>query len=123
MGFKYFLLVAAGGACGSLLRAFVSLWLKNFQPWPTLAVNLAGAFLIGLFVKYSENSSSEDSFRAFWIVGLCGGFTTFSAFGLDVFNFIKTGDWSHGLLYLSFNVLGTLLAIFIGFRVYSLLAP
>ena len=119
MGIKFFLLVAAGGALGSVFRALVGLLMKPFPTWSTLVVNLLGAFLIGLLIKLSENSTNSESFRAFWIVGICGGFTTFSTFGLDVMNFIKTGQWANGFIYMSLNMLGTLLAIFLGSRIYS----
>ncbi len=119
MGIKFFLLVAAGGSCGSVLRAFVGFLMKSYLPWPTLVVNLLGAFLIGFLVRFCENSTNEETFRAFWIIGICGGFTTFSTFGMDVMNFIKSGQWTQGFIYLSLNVFGTLLAIFLGFRLYS----
>ncbi len=123
MGIKFFLLVAAGGSCGSVLRALVGILMKSFLPWPTLVVNLGGAFLIGLLVKFSENSANAESFRAFWIIGLCGGFTTFSTFGMDMVNFIKTGHWTGGLIYMSLNFFGTLLAIYLGFKAFSLISP
>ena len=122
MGIKFLLLVAAGGSCGSVLRAVVGILMKSYLPWPTLVVNLLGAFLIGLLVRFSESSASAESFRAFWIVGLCGGFTTFSTFGMDMVNFIKTGHWTNGIIYLSLNFFGTLLAIVIGFRTFSLIS-
>jgi fluoride exporter len=122
MGIKFLLLVAVGGSCGSVLRALVGILMKSYLPWPTLVVNLLGAFLIGLLVKFSESSANAESFRAFWIIGLCGGFTTFSTFGMDMVNFIKTGHWTNGLIYLSLNFFGTLLAIFIGFRTFSLIS-
>ena len=122
MGIKFLLLVAAGGSCGSVLRAVVGILMKSYLPWPTLVVNLLGAFLIGLLVRFSESSASAESFRAFWIVGLCGGFTTFSAFGMDMVDFIKTGHWTNGIMYLSLNFFGTLLAIVIGFRAFSLIS-
>ena len=122
MGIKFLLLVAAGGSCGSVLRAVVGILMKSYLPWPTLLVNLLGAFLIGLLVRFSESSASAESFRAFWIVGLCGGFTTFSAFGMDMVDFIKTGHWTNGIIYLSLNFFGTLLAIVIGFRAFSLIS-
>ena len=122
MAIKFLLLVAAGGSCGSVLRAVVGILMKSYLPWPTLVVNLLGAFLIGLLVKFSESSANAESFRAFWIIGLCGGFTTFSTFGMDMVNFIKTGHWTNGLIYLSLNFFGTLLAIFIGFRTFSLIS-
>ena len=122
MAIKFLLLVAAGGSCGSVLRAVVGILMKSYLPWPTLVVNLLGAFLIGLLVKFSESSANAESFRAFWIIGLCGGFTTFSTFGMDMVNFIKTGHWTNGLIYLSLNFFGTLLAIYIGFRTFSLIS-
>jgi fluoride exporter len=122
MGIKFLLLVAAGGSCGSVLRAVVGVLMKSYLPWPTLVVNLLGAFLIGLLVRFSESSANAESFRAFWIIGLCGGFTTFSTFGMDMVNFIKTGHWTNGLIYLSLNFFGTLLAIVIGFRAFSLIS-
>ena len=121
MGIKFLLLVAAGGSCGSVLRAVVGVLMKSYLPWPTLVVNLLGAFLIGLLVRFSESSANAESFRAFWIIGLCGGFTTFSTFGMDMVNFIKTGHWTNGLIYMSLNFFGTLLAIFVGFRTFSLI--
>ena len=122
MGIKFLLLVAAGGSCGSVLRAVVGVLMKSYLPWPTLVVNLLGAFLIGLLVRFSESSANAESFRAFWIIGLCGGFTTFSTFGMDMVNFIKTGHWTNGLIYMSLNFFGTLLAIFVGFRTFSLIS-
>jgi fluoride exporter len=122
MGIKFLLWVAAGGACGSVLRAVVGILMKSFLPWPTLVVNLLGAFLIGLLVKFWEGAGSDESFRAFWIIGLCGGFTTFSTFGMDLVDFLKSGHWTSGLIYLALNFFGTLLAIFIGFRTFSLIS-
>ena len=123
MGIKFFLLVAAGGSCGSVLRAGVGVLMKSFPPWPTLVVNLLGAFLIGLLARVSEISANTESFRAFWIIGLCGGFTTFSTFGMDLTNLIKNGHWVTGVLYLSLNFFGTLFAIYLGFRAFSLISP
>jgi len=120
MGLNFFLLVASGGACGSVLRAAVGLMMKSFLPWPTLMVNVLGAFLIGFLVKFAENSTTPDSFKAFWVVGLCGGFTTFSAFGMDLIRLIEEGQWTTGFLYLGLNLFGTVFAIFLGFRVFSL---
>ncbi len=83
-------------------------------------VNVLGAFLIGFLVKFAENSTTPDSFKAFWVVGLCGGFTTFSAFGMDLIRLIEEGQWTTGFLYLGLNLFGTVFAIFLGFRVFSL---
>lgn len=119
MDWKFFLLVAVGGGIGSSLRALVGYFFSGLLPWPTLIVNLLGAFLIGICVKHWQQGAEQDLFRAFWILGICGGFTTFSAFGLDAINLFKTSHWFHGIFYISMNLFGTFLAIFAGFRLYS----
>lgn len=120
MDWKFLLLVASGGAIGSSIRAIFSILCRAWLPWPTLVVNLIGAFLIGICIKHWEQNSEPEFFRAFWIVGICGGFTTFSTFGLDALNFIKSAQWFHAFIYVGSNLLGTFLAIYLGFRFYAL---
>ena len=120
MDWKFFLLVAGGGAVGSFLRALLGYVLRLWLPWPTLLVNILGAFLIGFCLKHWEQNGESEIFRAFWIVGICGGFTTFSTFGLDALNFIKSAQWFHAFIYVGSNLLGTFLAIYLGFRFYAL---
>ena len=122
MDWKFFLLVAGGGAIGSILRASLGI-LRSWLPWPTLLVNILGAFLIGLCMKHWEHNGESELFRAFWIVGICGGFTTFSTFGLDALNFIKSAQWFNATAYISLNFFGTLLFILIGFRFYAWINP
>ncbi|MBI0432740.1 CrcB family protein [Roseomonas sp. KE0001] len=82
-------LVALGGAAGSLLRYAAGIWFARwfgvFLPWGTLAVNVAGSAVIGLLggLMLAGVHLSPES-RALVITGLLGGFTTFSAFSLDV---------------------------------------
>ena len=121
MGAFDFLLVAIGGALGSLLRGIISYFLISFSPWPTLAVNLIGAFFIGVLVKLMENSTSPDYFRALWIIGACGGFTTFSTFGMEMMEFIKASQWTMCLIYVTLSVVGSLFAIFGAFRLLAFL--
>ena len=123
MGAFDFLLVAIGGALGSLLRGLISYFLISFSPWPTLAVNLTGAFFIGVLVKLMENSTTPDYFRAFWIIGVCGGFTTFSTFGMEMMEFIKASQWTWCLIYVTLNVVGSICAIFGAFRLLAFLQP
>ena len=68
-----------------------------------------------------QESSSDELFRAFWIIGICGGYTTFSTFGLDALTFLKSSQWLHGIMYIIANILGTILAIVLGFKIYSLI--
>ena len=119
MDWKFLLLVAAGGAIGSVLRVLLGHFSRSWIPWPIVVVNILGALLIGVCIKHWEQNSGDTLFRAFWIIGLCGGFTTFSTFGLEVVNFIKSAQWLNAFVYISLNFLGTLLAIFLGFRLYG----
>lgn len=121
MGFQFLLLVGLGGAIGSMGRASVSLLLQSFSPWPTVLVNVVGAFLIGFLVRAMEGLSEPDFFRAFWILGVCGGFTTFSAFGLDLVNLMKEEGFLSSFIYTTLSLLGTILGVYLGFRTFSAL--
>ncbi len=123
MDWKFVLLVAGGGAIGSFLRAFLGFICRIWLPWPTLLINIIGAFLIGICLKHWEQNGENELFRAFWIIGICGGFTTFSTFGVDALNFLKSAQWMNASLYIGLNVFGTLLSIILGFRFYSLINP
>lgn len=102
------LLVAVGGALGSALRYLVSLaavtWLGPGFPWGTLAVNLAGSFLIGLVHQLASDGLvlGEDA-RLFLATGVMGGLTTYSAFSYETVRLLQTGSWGPAWL----NVLVT----------------
>jgi CrcB protein len=109
----------AGGAMGTVARYGISLFtIKYFEsgfPWATLAANLIGAFLIGLFWGIWEGSSLSPNLRLFIMVGVLGGFTTFSTFTLETLNLFRGGEVKMALTYiLASNVLG-LLFVYFGF--------
>ena len=79
MGRVSALLVALGAAVGSPLRFLVGLWLDRRLHWGTLAVNLAGSFVLGLLV----GAAVEGRWLALLGVGFCGGLTTYSAFAVQ----------------------------------------
>jgi len=91
------LAVAAGGAIGSVLRYLVSTGVyslsgRNF-PYGTLAVNVIGCLLMGLlFVFLVERLAGAAVWRAGILIGVLGGFTTFSAFSIESFNLIEQGE-------------------------------
>ncbi len=110
--------IAAGGALGSVCRyavqGLVQGSLPGLFPFGTLAVNLAGSLVIGALAALFEafgGSPSAMQARLFLMVGVMGGFTTFSSFSLENLNLLRAGEWRTALLYvLSSNVGGLLLA-------------
>jgi CrcB protein len=91
------LMIGAGGFLGAVARYVVSGWAQAINgngsfPWGTLAVNLIGCILIGILMGVTENRQwFTPATRAFALVGLLGGFTTFSTFGYETFSLLKDG--------------------------------
>ncbi|CAN7551172.1 fluoride efflux transporter CrcB [Rhizobium sp. LjRoot98] len=115
----HILLVAAGGALGSVLRYLVGLWtLRSFGPsfpWGTLTVNITGSFLIGVFAEViARKFGASAEMRVFLITGILGGYTTFSAFSLDAITLFERGEPVTALIYVASSVLLSALAVFAG---------
>jgi CrcB protein len=91
---KNILFVGLGGGAGSIARYAFQRWLYQIYPghfpWGTFGVNILGCFLIGIFWGISFRSFEEnESWKLFLMTGLCGGFTTFSAFTLEGIGLLK----------------------------------
>ena len=117
-----FLWVALGGAIGSVLRYGVNMsaphLLGNDFPWATLIVNVVGSFLMGLLAAIlAEKFTDQPEMRLFLTTGVLGGFTTFSAFSLDVFGLMQRGENSVALVYALASIALSILAVFGGFMV------
>lgn len=113
------LFIMIGGGIGAAFRYGLFLLVQNSAgsnfPSGTLAANLVGSFLIGLFWCLFESAKISPELRLFLFTGLLGGFTTFSTFTRETAQFIKLGEWKEALLYISAsNILGVLL-VFCGF--------
>lgn len=116
------LLVAVGGAIGSLARYYVGLGAlraagPNF-PWGTLTVNVVGCFIIGLFAEViTRRYGGSVELRLLLITGFLGGFTTFSAFSLDAVSLFERGAVTAALIYMVASVGVSLLAVIAGLSV------
>ncbi|MEQ8860146.1 MAG: fluoride efflux transporter CrcB [Pseudomonadales bacterium] len=100
--------VTLGGGFGALARFLISTWL--FQPgrfpWATLAINIAGSFAIGVLWGFGQQQPWFDSWgRYLLVVGLLGGFTTFSAFSLETVALMESGRQAQALGYVLASVL------------------
>ncbi len=117
------LLVAAGGALGSVARYLVGMFtLRSFGPgWPygTFAVNALGGFAIGALAAYLafRGAAGQEKLRLLLQVGVLGGFTTFSAFSLDIAVMIERRDWAPAAIYALTSVFTSLAAVFLGLLV------
>jgi CrcB protein len=117
MTLQTLLLVACGGAIGACGRFLISTWLfvPGALPWPTLAINLLGSFCIGLVWGFGMQQSWFELWgRYLLVVGLLGGFTTFSAFSLEALALIEGGRALAALGYVLFSVVGCVAAAWLG---------
>ena len=121
--------IALGGALGSLARWSVSEALARLLgpafPWGTLLVNVSGCLLIGAAAGGSWNDVrliESTVVRQFVMVGLCGGYTTFSAFSLQTVGMLQAGDAGRALAYVASSVLTCLLATWVGYALAAALS-
>jgi CrcB protein len=122
MQLKEFLMVGMGGALGSMLRYGVGLWLKPITIFPagTFIVNITGSFLIGLIAGFATNDLKiQQHWYLFLAIGLCGGFTTFSAMSLEGLQYLQQQKTGAFLLYAITSLsLGLCMAL-VGYRISS----
>lgn len=113
------LAIAVGGALGSVLRFWMSTWVsgqwgRDF-PYGTLAVNVLGCLLMGiLFVLLTERLSLAPVWRAGLLIGVLGGFTTFSAFSMETVSLIESGASLRALLNIMASVVVCVGATWVG---------
>lgn len=120
--------VAAGGALGSAARYLVNVAAGRLLgpefPWGTLAVNVAGSFVMGLLIALMAlKMQVSQEVRAFLTTGVLGGFTTFSAFSLDFALLVERRETGLAALYVIASVGLSLAAIFAGLRLGRTLVP
>jgi CrcB protein len=123
IGRMMWIAVAIGGALGSLARHGINhlvhvRWLTTRFPLGTVIVNLSGCFIIGLLagLAASDRFVVRAPMREFVFVGLLGGFTTFSSFGLDTLMLTRGGSLGPAVLNIALQVAGGLIVVWLGYQ-------
>ena len=115
---KEIVFVGTGGFIGASLRYIANTWLSQFPrfgfPLGTFAVNFIGCILLGIFVGLGLEKITTLPLREFAAIGILGGFTTFSAFGLESFELLKSGQLAMTLIYVISSVILGLSGIGLG---------
>jgi len=122
---RNYLWIGFGGALGTVARYWLSgLIDRHFDetfPWGTLLVNVSGSFVIGFVATFSDPDGRfliNPTAREFVMIGLCGGYTTFSAFSLKTLKLLQDKQW----LYASANIFGSVLLCLVGVWIGHILA-
>jgi fluoride exporter len=113
--------VAIGGALGTLgrywLSGVVARQIGETFPWGTLVINVSGSFVIGFFATLTGPDGRMfvgTTPRQFVMVGLCGGYTTFSSFSLQTLNLMNDGEWAYAGANVGLSVFLCLIAVWAG---------
>jgi len=107
-----------GGGLGAVARFALGSWVlaraSEGFPWGTLAVNWVGCLAIGVAASLFAALPHGPGLRLFLVTGVLGGFTTFSAFGLETFELLADGEGGRAALYVVGSLAGGLLAVALG---------
>lgn len=121
MNWQLYLLIMAGGAAGSGARYFCSGLIADLAgpafPWGTIVVNVVGSFLIGFFNTVSGPDGRlfvSTEARQFVMLGILGGYTTFSSFSLQTLNLMRDGEWLPASANIGLSFTLCLLAVWLG---------
>lgn len=112
--------IALGGALGSVARYWIAVWalpISRTLPWGTIGINVAGSFIIGIFGTLTLETGRHPApewARLFVMVGICGGFTTFSSFSLQTLDLLRGDAWGRALANVALSVLLCLAAVAAG---------
>jgi fluoride exporter len=119
-GFTY-LCVALGSAIGGSARyaisGFIANWFGATFPWGTLIINITGSFVIGIFGTLTAPDGIllvPSNLRILVMVGICGGYTTFSSFSLEALNLMRSGEWLSAGSYILASVVCCLIGVWLG---------
>ena len=117
-----YLWIAVGSALGGVARYWCSGVAARFMgetfPWGTLIVNVVGCFIIGFFAAITGPDGrvfADTLTRQFVMIGILGGYTTFSSFSLQTLNLVQDGEWWLAGANIALSVVACLVAVWLGF--------
>ena len=114
------LTVALGGGMGAWLRFIAGRLIPSATfPYATLTVNLLGSFAMGLLAAWLARTGGNEGLRLLLGVGVLGGFTTFSAFSLEIVTLVQRGAIALAALYVAVSLFGGIVALFLGLRLFA----
>jgi CrcB protein len=114
-------------AVGSMIGGMSRFWLSNvvaekiggFFPWGTVVINITGSFVIGVFAALTLSEGRLNTSRSFVVqfcmVGICGGYTTFSSFSLQTLNLLREKQWLWAGGNVVISVVACIMAVWLGF--------
>jgi fluoride exporter len=108
---------AMGGSARYALSGIVANWIGATFPWGTLIINITGSFIIGIFNTLTAPDGIlliPTNFRILVMVGICGGYTTFSSFSLESLNLARSGEWLAAGTYILSSVVCCLIGVWLG---------
>jgi fluoride exporter len=112
-----FIGAAIGGVGRYSLSGVVANWIGATFPWGTLIVNVTGCFVIGVFNTLTGPDGVflvPGNLRVFVMVGMCGGYTTFSSFSLETLNLVRNGEWFASGAYILASTVLCLIGVWLG---------
>lgn len=116
---KHAIYIFIGSGLGGIIRFGLGKWISSIHstnfPLGTFIVNILACFIVGFVIGLADSKQIiSASAKMFWVVGFCGGFSTFSTFSNETLNLLQTGNHTTSFLYIALSVIVCLTFTFLG---------